>query len=699
MTKIGETVSSSLELNQPQLEAARALAWKQAEAAPAGSLPDGTEKSHALLTLEAAREWINEFGLVLFAPRAQQLPTPAPSLVEATLGTAKASPTPEESEVARGLVARMASEGLAVPLNLMGVTGETPDFIVSARVFSYIFTLRGDKAWKQPPSTSGAVKVSPLGLRVFEALTRVGAMTAAELAQELGREVTESAVVRALVELWSQLRVIPQAAQGPEARGDGATLWELTTRRFTKAIKAGANSGQPSALSALVSLYLTQVLAATEEEIVTFLSPLTARSRVREVLHALVAARELDTVVIDGRTLLHLPGGLPEVTVASAPVPEVVEGETAAASATAAHPGNRLKRMGTERRPGGGRAGAGQSWGQRGRGGDAGRSAGGRGGRPARPYEAKPEGRRKEGRDEAARRPFQKTPPFKRDEPERPMPSGEGAAGGAEPKSFARPWDEERRERSERRDQRPQRDTGSGERKPAWKREAGRGTEPSAGRSSGKRPSSGRGDGKRTYSAKGSGSGERAAFKPRRFEGAARGKAPFAGEGKGRSRSKPEWAPRERSPRGGDDAERRYAPRGGKPRGERGSGEFVEGAGSRPAGKFGGKPGGKFQGKPTGKFEGRPAGKFGKPAGKFGGKPSGKFEGRPAGKFGAKPAGKFGGKPAGRFSGKPAGKFGAKPGGKPKSGKFAKPAGWEARRSGSPGAAGRRAPKTGDQEQ
>jgi hypothetical protein len=40
------------------------------------------------LTLEAAREWINERGIVLFAPRPAQLPSPAPSLVEATLGAA-----------------------------------------------------------------------------------------------------------------------------------------------------------------------------------------------------------------------------------------------------------------------------------------------------------------------------------------------------------------------------------------------------------------------------------------------------------------------------------------------------------------------------------------------------------------------------------------------------------------------------------
>ena len=58
----------------------------------------------------------------------------------------------------------------------------------------------------------------------------------------------------------------------------------------------------------------------------TFLSPLTARSRVREVLHALVGARQLETVVIEGKTLLHIPGGLPVAVAVEGEVP-VVEGE------------------------------------------------------------------------------------------------------------------------------------------------------------------------------------------------------------------------------------------------------------------------------------------------------------------------------------------------------------------------------------
>ena len=292
-------MATTPELLEPQIAAARAQAWRQAS----DTTPEG--QTGPLLTLEAARDFINEHGLVLFAPR--PLGAPAPSLVEATLGTAKSAATPADTETARTLVARLVGEGSALPLNLLGGPGELPDFVVSTSAFPFVFTLRGDKGWKRPPETSGAVKVTPLALRVYELLTERGALTVAEIVTEVGREVTDSAISRALNELWSLLRVLPVLQQG-----EGDTRWELVTARFQKAVKAGANAGQPTALSALVSLYLGQAFIATEEEVASFLSPLTARSRVREVLHGLIAGRQLGEAVLEGKTVVYIPDALPD---------------------------------------------------------------------------------------------------------------------------------------------------------------------------------------------------------------------------------------------------------------------------------------------------------------------------------------------------------------------------------------------------
>lgn len=411
-------MSSIQEFDTTQLAAARATAWHQS--------------GDAILTLETARTWIAERGIVLFAPRSAQLPTPAPSLVEATLGAANDAPTAAQTAAARNLLARMVADGVAIPLNLLGGPGDIADFVVSAQVFSYVFTLRGDKNWKQPPSLTGAISVSPLSLHIYEVLAAAekgkGAMSAAELANELGREVTETAIQRGLIELWGQLRVLPLLDQG-----SGTTLWELTTRRFTKAIKAGANAGVPSALSALISLYLQQAITATEEEIATYLSPLTARSRVREVLRALTSGRQLETVTVEGKTLIVIPGSLPEFAATV-----VAEGEEGFEVEGDALP--KPKKIGTGRISSfasdkvspnefRGKAVKAKSFGERPA------TAGARGRKPAGTFGDRP-----------TPRPDRERRPFKKD--------GEGSlkSRSANPNSakagFTKPWDEDRKPRA-----------------------------------------------------------------------------------------------------------------------------------------------------------------------------------------------------------------------------------------------------------
>ncbi len=297
----GNNLSSPTIPTAEQLAAARLTHWRH--------------NADPILTVNMLRDWLNTSGLVLFLPRAAQLPAPAPTFVEVILGTPTPAPTLADTEQPRTLLSRLILDSGAIPLNLLGSpTGagtETPDFLVSPLAFSYIFTLRGDKAWKQPPATTGPTKVSPLALNTYNLLTErakdhATGTSAYDLATQLGKEVTETAVLRALTELWQHLRVLPVP------QPDGApTLWELTTTRFTKQIKAGANAGQPTALSALISLYLRQAIVASEEEIETFLSPIASRSRIREVVHALLSARQLETIAVEGRTVLHIAGEPP----------------------------------------------------------------------------------------------------------------------------------------------------------------------------------------------------------------------------------------------------------------------------------------------------------------------------------------------------------------------------------------------------
>ena len=82
------------------------------------------QQGEALLTFENLRSWINATGLVLFTSRANQLPAPAPTFVEAVLGATNANPVLADLEQAKSLLARLVLEGVAVPLNLLGTAGE-----------------------------------------------------------------------------------------------------------------------------------------------------------------------------------------------------------------------------------------------------------------------------------------------------------------------------------------------------------------------------------------------------------------------------------------------------------------------------------------------------------------------------------------------------------------------------------------------
>jgi hypothetical protein len=262
---------------------------------------------HGTLSLEDARTWIEETGLCLFLPKRQFSSSIAPSFVEAVAGRRDPTPDREHIAIAEELLVRLETDGVVVRLNLLGLPGEAPDFVVASWVLPYVYALRGDRDWRRTPQLTGSRQVSQLAIQAYKLLETGGDTTLGKLTRALGREVTEAAVLRAITELWQQLRIIPVVS----APGQAA-LWQLLRQRFQKAIAEGASTSQVTAISVLASIYLQAVIAASMEDVELFLAPLTSRSKVREVLRGLVATRQVHTLSLGHAPHFYVAGTLPE---------------------------------------------------------------------------------------------------------------------------------------------------------------------------------------------------------------------------------------------------------------------------------------------------------------------------------------------------------------------------------------------------
>jgi hypothetical protein len=248
--------------------------------------------------------------LCLFLPRRQFSSSVAPSFVEAVAGHRNPNPEPNHIALAEELLVRLEADGVAVRLNLLGQLGDHPDFVVASWVLPYVYALRGDRDWRRSPQLTGSRQVSPLAVQAYK-LLEAGETTIPSLKHTLGREVSEQAVLRAITELWQQLRIIPViAAPGQTPK------WQLLRVRYQKAIAEGASTSQVTAISVLASIFLQAVIAGTMEDVELFLAPLTARSKVREVVRGLVATRQVHTISLGHAPHFYVAGTLPEFSVA-----------------------------------------------------------------------------------------------------------------------------------------------------------------------------------------------------------------------------------------------------------------------------------------------------------------------------------------------------------------------------------------------
>ncbi|HUZ04535.1 MAG TPA: hypothetical protein VMU62_04185, partial [Acidobacteriaceae bacterium] len=249
--------------------------------------------------MDDVRAWLET---IHFCPvAALRLPgnPPMPTLLEACLGKPLPEPTLAERAIMQPLLARLVQAKATVPLLLISPAGEQPDFVANLEALPFLYAMRGDREWKTQPAATGQGRVSQLALHCWQELDKNGPQTLRGLQSALGSEITQAAVLRALCELWGHLRVYPQL-QVDDAGENVSPVWELLARSYPKQVSIGSAMGQQAALSGILSLYLSAVIAASDEEIVSFLSPLASQSKTREMVHGLTATRQLGRVPFEG---------------------------------------------------------------------------------------------------------------------------------------------------------------------------------------------------------------------------------------------------------------------------------------------------------------------------------------------------------------------------------------------------------------
>src|SRR5215471_9867121 len=159
-------------------------------------------------TFEDARSFVDDVGFCLMY-RERSLPMVA-TFVGAYAGSSENLPdavhafADPRAKPATELAVRLLRERAAFEIGLSAGC----DLIVSAALFPFCYALLGDHNPKALPKvrTQGAV-ISPLAVTVFEALQNHGPLNKTVLREKVGREMSDTALDRALNELRAVLKI------------------------------------------------------------------------------------------------------------------------------------------------------------------------------------------------------------------------------------------------------------------------------------------------------------------------------------------------------------------------------------------------------------------------------------------------------------------------------------------------------------
>jgi Winged helix DNA-binding domain len=256
----------------------------------------------AVRTLDDARQFIESVGFCLMYPL--KSPLLVPTFIGAWIGSDDRLPTAQQAfadpraKVALELMVRLLRDRGAYEANPFE---DNNAFLLAASIFPYFYALVGERNPKQPPRPGARSEYSQLACDAYEIIRREGPISKQKLQQKLAGSISLAALDHALNELWSKLR-ITRVDYNPN---EGA-FWDVLYRWSPDVVREGIGLSVAEALSALISKYLDCVIAADQQEIESFFGNFVARSRVREAINALLAARELSFIHIGNRSLVQL---------------------------------------------------------------------------------------------------------------------------------------------------------------------------------------------------------------------------------------------------------------------------------------------------------------------------------------------------------------------------------------------------------
>jgi Winged helix DNA-binding domain len=253
-------------------------------------------------TIEEARHFVEAVGFCLMYPMRPTMPVP--SFIGAFVGSDNRLPTWQHAYsdpralAATELMVRLLRERSAYEANLFD---ENNAFLVAASAFPYFYALVGERNPKLAPKQGPRSPYSPLACDTFELIRRDGPISKPKLQEALGGSVSLAVLDKALGELLSKLRITRV-----DYKPNEGSFWDLLYRWAPDAVREGVGLSVPEALSALLSKYLDCVIAAQPSELETFFGNFVARSRVKEAVNALLAARELSFIHVSGKSMLQI---------------------------------------------------------------------------------------------------------------------------------------------------------------------------------------------------------------------------------------------------------------------------------------------------------------------------------------------------------------------------------------------------------